>query len=712
MPIRKIRSCLPLACVFLSTLATPVVAEVKGIPANSERYLALLERLWAELDMTGLDLDAAAADAGATPREALAWVARRTRFEPYTGLLRGARGTLLAGAGNSLDRALLLGELLVRQGRTVRFAAATLDTTTAEKLVRTLVVSRQPPGNETPLATEVRERAMEQFLILGDALHDAKVYAPPADNSVWKELVEAARAHAWVEVQENGNWIPLDPAAGVESGKSLAAAEQTFASFKDDLQHRVTLSLVAEFSEDNKRRLETLLEENRTSADWMGEPVGLYFEIAGGKATPLLVVGEKTLQGKIIPTIGEPQGGDLLPLPGLGGAGPSPVTGLWLRFAVTGPGRKENAECVLFDALGAEARRKNLPPPKQAPALAEAVEAVYGAAVSSAFPDPQVSLAFFTSVGDPFTSDGVARLLSGMAVDYLATRGFLPATLLEPPAVAIVDAPNIVITRARLRARDKSSPRIDVAMDLTLRSELLVRAPEDPLGKDTLFFDRLSSAVLDHTLERLALGDGGPDQSVGHVLESAHAEGIRLVTLTPKSGSGAPPLGRNGAVRAALEVEKGHVVLLPERAPPGFNPGELGWWTINPRTGRAHDLMETGWRQAMTDKAIQDAENIKNRRLACIFALKVIIKVAIPMVTLYGGLPPETANIIDELKIDEILDIAEKRACGTPGPDRIDRLPPGAKRFPPRPPNPRNPAPNLNKNTPATRWPPGAPRGG
>ena len=44
------------------------------------------------------------------------WVQNETRFVPYAGLLKGAEGVFWEREGNSLDRSLLLGELLKAKG--------------------------------------------------------------------------------------------------------------------------------------------------------------------------------------------------------------------------------------------------------------------------------------------------------------------------------------------------------------------------------------------------------------------------------------------------------------------------------------------------------------------------------------------------------------------------------------------------------------------
>lgn len=89
-------------------------------------------------DISATTPAAAARDPIAEPAAALDYdverifrfVADEVRYEPYAGVLGGARGTLAGRAGNSPDRALLLVSLLDASAVPVRFITGRLDETT------------------------------------------------------------------------------------------------------------------------------------------------------------------------------------------------------------------------------------------------------------------------------------------------------------------------------------------------------------------------------------------------------------------------------------------------------------------------------------------------------------------------------------------------------------------------------------------------------
>ena len=63
------------------------------------------------------------------------FVSDEVRYDPYSGILRGARGTLSSRAGNSADQALLLAALLDASLLPVRFAVGEIDSATADTLL-------------------------------------------------------------------------------------------------------------------------------------------------------------------------------------------------------------------------------------------------------------------------------------------------------------------------------------------------------------------------------------------------------------------------------------------------------------------------------------------------------------------------------------------------------------------------------------------------
>ncbi|MEZ5669400.1 MAG: hypothetical protein R3F55_18585 [Alphaproteobacteria bacterium] len=265
------------------------------------RLAAALDSYGADVPRLGFDLAAAAVAAGPRPEDAAAWVAAHTTLLPYRGSLRGAQGTLMDRHGNSLDRALLLAELLRRNGYTVRLARAALDPAAAEALLDAAPAPTAAPeqADSAPLAAQLaaaglgdpdtvallteadasRRAADAAVAARGGALADALLAAlgdspQTADANARAAAVAALQDHWWVQVADGAAWRDADPDAGLVG--AIAASETVDpAGLPAGLSHMVALTVSAEFWDRGTLREATLLAQRLPAADALGRPIVL-----------------------------------------------------------------------------------------------------------------------------------------------------------------------------------------------------------------------------------------------------------------------------------------------------------------------------------------------------------------------------------------------------------------------------------------------------
>ncbi len=256
----------PGVCVLLLafTLTAPSVLAVpeEGFrTANSSAYLQRLQQeIRSDEDMVNrkyFDFDAVLQDVGRDPHELYEWVKSNTAPLPYTGVLKGAWGVLMERRGNSLDRSLLLVELLERAGYQAELSNATLNDkalSIAKNLVRESLAVQRPVDTRKEQKThssysQLIDKANEQTKALIQAL-PLKEYAPTPE---FNNALESLKDHWWVLAQSGEETVVFDFffEQQVSSLKMLGYTDSAqVAISREDLpeilHHQVTFRIIAD----------------------------------------------------------------------------------------------------------------------------------------------------------------------------------------------------------------------------------------------------------------------------------------------------------------------------------------------------------------------------------------------------------------------------------------------------------------------------------
>lgn len=372
--------------------------------------------------------------AGKHPAGLFEWVRDRTHWVPYRGALRGPVGMLMDRTGNALDRSLLLAELLRRAGQNVRLARATLSEEQAKECLSR--VRPAPPAalptavahdNET-LAQLAKAHQLDETLLKeeteairslaeallkdaaarqatqSDSLLEALGPVPPTDEaSATAGDVSAIADHWWVQYQDKGKWIDLDPLLpDAKPGETRLVPKETIPiRAADGTVHldakycqEVEVRVIVERRTGGKLNEEVVLKHVLRPSDLIGQRVSLrHVPVQWPKQLdlskesdpaarlraelpkltewmPVLVVGARVVKGKVVRTTGETRNasgalpGGLQSGGGFGilGGGGAPAdqgefTAQWIDYLIRVPGQPPRAvRREGFDLLGPVAR--------------------------------------------------------------------------------------------------------------------------------------------------------------------------------------------------------------------------------------------------------------------------------------------------------------------------------------------------------------------
>ena len=253
-----------------------------------DRFVAKLEQLETEIDRSHFDLEALLDREEFDEQKIIAFVRDEIRFEQYPGLLRGAQGTLISGAGNALDQAILLATLLKNAGLDARIVRGRLGTEQAQQLLLGITEPtgdighlpdapqtwdarlaelreisgapaplQYPPIEEAPFYAAT-QRATNELI---QALHDADIDLAEADTN---SLVTEARDYFWAESRLGpGNaWQAHHPAFGSPIDWVMEPIETFGNQVPEPLQHRLKIEVFIE------QKLGKQLQTHRVAGPW------------------------------------------------------------------------------------------------------------------------------------------------------------------------------------------------------------------------------------------------------------------------------------------------------------------------------------------------------------------------------------------------------------------------------------------------------------
>jgi len=574
-----------------------------------------------------------AAALGNDPAHIFAFVRDHIAFEPYRGCLRGPRGTLMAMAGNAVDRAALLGSLLSSAGQRVRYARGHLEESVARDLVASMWAERSSAdasGTEAP-SSEVKAD-LSRFLegihrdasILATTLNKAGLPRQRSAGLTREELVKEAQDHYWVEWSQDGRWTPLDPSFATSTpGQHYAPPLETFDELPDSLFHHVALRVRVEEYQGDEPTSRQLLDYSARAADLSGVDLYLsHLRVQSGQGIqlrPVLTVGQDQVIGLLysvaLPsTPGQASGALADALAGDAETAALPIaSALFVDLDLVAPdGGKTTVVREIFDRIGKKRR------------LAGSKLTANDLAVAPEGPTRPEEL--LKAVYDFFITTGAVRDDHLRNISALSARpsGERPtigdALRMVNLAFAVVSdglTDRIADSTGRVLRTYPDGPRIYVAelsewkgrprLSLDLRRDQ-PRVAVSGFDGRRLFIGQVLHGVIAGAVERevvgyFATGDApsaaqwAPSMSTSLVFERAQAAKIQAVLLSGNSAalSGDVPAEARARIDEALAA--GQIVVAPARSVELDGAQRLAWWRIDPSSGATTPVTDEGLNQ-------------------------------------------------------------------------------------------------------------------
>ncbi len=558
------------------------------------------------------------------PSRIFEFLTARIGFESYTGSLRGARGTLWSGAGNSLDVASLGVALLRASGVPALYAQGTISDAQAGTLIASMFTDPTHAEGFIPAGAAV-----------SDPVHDAA-------------LIAETRDHYWLRYDTGSGMTDMDTLIpGALPGQTLVSALGTFAEVPDALRHKVTIRIDRETANTavsglfgmDPRQIDKALEFTFSAAHLVGRPLSfgnfvssstisaLVFTSTTNTYSPYLAEGDLAYPMSRDHVI---RGTDFQETLTNFPFGSVILTGLFLSIEMQSPdGTTETLSRTLFDRIGYDVRMNggtpnlNIQPGTTAVsdldvttidfstgiqpysatyALRSEVERLQSVIQAMAAADGSVP----ADASDEMRlfAWGVSRV---MAADYLTISGFDRNSIADRLFVkSYADKPIVQLASMRL-VQENGVGRIVNSLDLRRTEMRAIAYPGQSLGVLPVY--QLLRGMHENGIETEVVRRNSPSsQSAGvvstvRVFEAAGEAGIDTLLLDANQVGLLDTLDYSGEAKARMlqALTSGLVVLVPSRNVVIDGQPTIAWYEIDPQSGRTIGMTSDGGHQAISE---------------------------------------------------------------------------------------------------------------
>lgn len=611
------------------TVTTGAVSD--AAPAATLRSTAIDPTLLessTEADTLDPYVRAKAAQLDHDPQQIFAFLKNDIGFESYFGSLRGARGTLWSGAGNSLDEANLGVALMRASGIPARYAEGQLTTERTQELILSMF---DDPLRVIGFVDEGIERA------------------DPANNN---DLINETYIHHWMQIQQNGVFVDADASfANSALGVAPTTVDSTFNAVPENLQHAVvvrlnsemTIPAIGQFTGGSSQVLTNVMDRRFTTAELVGRAltIGHFVETYSLPSTfaatthnyaPYLRLQDETR------ALGDDilyRGDDFQELLTSFPLGSQILTGLFLDLQLQKPHpfglvTTESVEKTLFDRIGFDARHNggsvSIPPDSGAvPAIspydittltisasAHSPTTVYqtaplllasanalNALLSQNAPIDPAQLATFEQSLNQLTLGNLSRFGATLGSrflqysdanakemgDFLLTRGYW-------------DSPRILAVSNRLAAdATTGEPIAKHEFDLLRDHPRAVVAPGQSVIASQAFMttQTISDKIIENEIVRPFIEDGSYNGiSSYEIYQIAGQAGVAILTSSNLGELDGLALSAEAKARITQAVSKGMHVATPIAMATVRGEETVAWIEIDPVSGRATVTQENG----------------------------------------------------------------------------------------------------------------------